>query len=163
MELVPPLGYYLLVRRGSDLCAIKFTGVWRGNDASEPTAFHGGEESYRLEYDWHYMPDFDGKWPPAKMKAGHSQADSKALVGIGRFAFQTGKDEVFCGPVRLSWSAPSTLAFGRAGKEQGDYGYEMAVTKWKKFDEIRPDAPYLKWYRYDVKREVIRMRVDELW
>src|SRR5688500_11132430 len=40
-----PLGKFLLVRRGSDICAVRFT------------KFHGGVEAGSTEYDWYFQGD----------------------------------------------------------------------------------------------------------
>jgi hypothetical protein len=159
----PAIGCFLLIRRDDQLCAIKFTGAWRGNDAKTPTSFNSGAESFRAEYDWYYLPGSARKWTFSELQSGHSQVERKPLVGLGRFAFQTGKDEVECGPMRFLWIPPTQLMFRGRGQEAGDQGYEMAPTKWVSIQEINPEMPYLKWYRHNEKRQSQLIPVDDLW
>ncbi len=115
------------------------------------------------EYDWYYTSSYGGKWSQSEMQSGHSQVERRPLVGLGRFAFQTGKDEVECGQLQFYWLDPTQLMFQGRDQKAGDYGYEMALTKWGSVEEINPEASYLKWYRYDEKRPSQLIRVDELW
>jgi len=158
----PEIGRFLLIRRGKSLCAIKITGVWRGNDATPPTMFNSGEESFRAEYDWYYTPDYPAQWNTAAVRSGHGEVRRGALKGIGRLAFQTVNGEIECGPMKFSWFPPNSVPFFE-GTKQGDQGYEMALTKWRTISEIKLDAPYLKWYRYDENREPKIIRTDDLW
>lgn len=128
--------------------------------------FNSGEESFRTEYDWYYTPDYPKQWGTAVVRSGHGEVWRGALKGIGRLAFQTVNGEIECGPMKLSWDSPSTTYFfviGGERKKQGDQGYEMALTKWRTVQEIKPDEPYLKWYRYDEIREPITLRTEDLW
>jgi len=162
--LSPGVGRFLLIRRDKALCAIKITGAWRGNDVKPPTMFNSGEESYRAEYDWYYTPDYPEQWNTAAVRSGHGEVRRGALRGIGRLAFQTVNGEIECGPMpmRFSWHPPTSISF-YGGVKQGDYGYEMALTKWLTVDEIKPDASYLKWYRYDENREPKIIQTEDLW
>ena len=165
------VGRFLLIRRDKLFCAVKITGVWRGNDATKPTMFNSGEESFRATYDWYYTPDYPKQWGTTAVLSGHGEVRRGALKGIGRLAFQTVNGEIECGtmPMKFSWHPPTSISFyGVENKfygpvRQGDYGYEMALTKWRDVMEIKPDAPYLKWYRYDENREPITIRTDGLW
>jgi len=162
---------FLLIRREKLLCAIKITGVWRGNDATKATMFNSGEESFRAEYDWYYTPDYPKQWGTAAVLSGHGEVRRGALKGIGRLAFQTVNGEIECGamPMKLSWHPPTSISFYGVENQfygpvkQGDYGYEMSLTKWRTVQEIKPDAPYLKWYRYDETREPKIIRTEDLW
>lgn len=161
-SVVQEIGWFLLIRRGKEFCAMKTTGVWRGNDATPPTMFNSGAESFRAEYDWYYTPDYPAQWNTAAVRSGHAVVRDGALKGIGRLAFQTAKGDIECGSMRFAWAPPNSVAFF-LGPKQGDYGYEMALTKWRTVQEIKPDAPYLKWYRYDENREPKIIRTEDLW
>lgn len=158
----PEIDRFLLIRRGKAFCAMKIKGVWRGNNATKPTLFNSGEESFRAEYDWYYTPDYPKQWGTAEVRSGHGEVQRGALKGIGRLAFQTVNGEIECGPMRFSWFPPNSIPFFE-GTKQGDQGYEMALTKWRDVGEIKPDAPYLKWYRYDENREQVIIRAEDLW
>jgi hypothetical protein len=160
--VIPEIGRFLLIRHGDEFCAIKFTGAWRGNDSTKPTMFNSGEESFRAEYDWYYTPTHPVQWNTAAVRSGHAEVRRGALKGIGRLAFQAVNGDIECGPMRFSWHAPTSIAFSE-GPKQGDYGYEMALTKWHSVNEIKPDAPYLKWYRYDETRPQQVIKTDSLW
>jgi hypothetical protein len=157
------LGRFLLIRQQDGLCAIKFTGAKRGNDASEPTAFRGGEETFLSEYEWFFSPNYHGKWVASELKSGRSVVNSGSSWGIGRLAFGGGNSHIECGPMRFYWIAPTQLLFGDMQHTIGTQNYEMAPTKWISIDEVRPEAPFLKWFRYDEKRDRIDLRIDELW
>lgn len=158
----PEIGRFLLIRRGKVFCAIRITGAWRGNDAKPPTMFNSGEESFRAEYDWYYTPDYLEQWSTMAVRSGHGEVRRGALKGIGRFSFQTVNGEIECGPMKFSWFPPNSIPFFE-GTKQSDQGYEMALTKWRTVNEIKPDASYLKWYRYDENREPKIIRTEDLW
>ena len=99
-----PLGKVLLIRRGSDLCAVRFTDVRRGNDKKDSTIFDSGEESFYGEYDWH---TFDK--PPAQASTGHRKVSRTSSKGLGRLAFQSGEPYVRCGAFTLRWMYPTRV------------------------------------------------------
>lgn len=154
MSILPPMGTFLLVRQKNILCAIQFTGMWRGNDAGNSSSLHSGDESFRSRYVWYLGGQTSNSWSihPAKASA-ESELTQGRLIGIGRFAFGTGKNRIKCGPIQLFWTAPAHVYFSN-GKPSllQDQGNEIAVTKWTKFEQIDPNDPDLVWLRYDKNR-----------
>ena len=59
-QAMAPIGHFLLVQKGKDVCAIRFTEHHRGHDSSPPTLFSSGEETLYAEYDWFYQGDGSG-------------------------------------------------------------------------------------------------------
>jgi hypothetical protein len=157
-----PIGRFLLIRRGKDVCAVRFTEFHRGHDAKPPTVWHSGEESLYAEYDWYYQGDGSGDFAKPHVKSGHSKLSQKSLVGIGRLSFQTGTIRVRCGPFKLMWDYPNSVAFDE-GTRLADSGIELAPTKWREIAEVNPHDPRLQWYRYDEKRPMTYIPVDQLW
>lgn len=149
-----PFERMLLVRRGKDLCALRFTEFHRGRDAQLPSMFHSGEESFYAEYDWYYQGDGSGNLGKENVKSGHEKLAQEALIGIGRLAFQLGETRVKCGPFKLHWGYTTSVAFYE-GSQSKDDGIELAPTKWRSVSEIDLSYSRLKWYRYDPKGEVI--------
>ncbi len=158
-----PIGRFLLARHGKDVCAIRFTEFHRGRDAKPPTVWHSGEETLYAEYDWYYQGDGSGDFGKANVKSGHSELVQKPLVGIGRLAFQTGTIYVRCGPFKLRWHYPNHVGFHLSNAKDDDVGNELAPTKWIDISAVNAQDPRLKWYRFDEKRPVIYIPVDELW
>jgi hypothetical protein len=60
--VLPPMGTFLLIRKSDALCAVQFTGLWRGNDHGESTAFHSGDESFRAHYAWFLGEKVANSW-----------------------------------------------------------------------------------------------------
>ena len=162
MSVLPPSGTFLLVRQKNVLCAIQFTGIWRGNDAESGSALHSGDETFRARYVWYLgeRTSHSSIIHPTKA-SGEGDLSQGRLVGLGRLAFGTGKSRIQCGPIRLFWTAPANVYFsdGRPTLLQ-DQGNEIAVTKWTKFEQIDPNDPTLVWLRYDKNRAVSRIGVE---
>lgn len=163
ISLSAPIGGFLLLRKGTDVCALRFTNIQRGGDAKPPTPFHSGEESTYAEYDWFYQGDGSSDLTKPNVKSGHSKLSKKATVGffVRQLAWPRGDPFVRCGPLRLEWSYPSHVYMTNAKGE--DLGFEIAPTKWKEISEINVRDTRLKWYRYDEKRGRTYIPVDTLW
>jgi len=83
--------------------------------------------------------------------------------GIGRFAFSFGKKDIVFGPIELLWFGEGNIHFFSSRQEEGDYGVEMAPTKWTDISQVNVFDKRLTWYRYDPKRNNIEIPIDELW
>lgn len=155
-----PLGRFLLIRKDKRVCAVRFTKAQRGHDAKPGTTFNSGEESFSAEYDWYFQGDGSGDFTQSGVLSGHEQLARKPLKGIGRFAFQTGQIYVKCGPFKLRWMFPTRVAFYSTGVTPGDYGIELAPTKWAEIKEVDVLDPRLKWYRYDANRKPVEIPLN---
>ena len=160
-----PLGRLLLIRKGKDVCAIRFTEFHRGHDGKTPTLYNSGEETQFAEYDWFYQGDGSGNFTKKNVTSGHEKLARKPQLGVGRIAYRiNGNTKVKCGPFKLDWSFPNGVAF-YPGATPGDYNIELAPTKWRDVSEIKVNFEYLQWYHYDKdeKRVEVDIPIEELW
>lgn len=153
-----PLGRFLLIRKDSNLCAIKFTEYHKGNDAKPPTVFSSGEESLDAKYECFCQSERGGGFGDATL----GEVNKRASWGIGRLAFGGGKTNVRCGPFKLPWMYPARVSFNIEGTKLGDQGIELAPTRWSAIDEVNVRDPRLRWFRYDESRKVTYIPIGDL-
>lgn len=150
-----PVGRFLLVRKGKDICAIRFTDFARG--AGRLMAFH-------TEYDWYYQGDGSFDFTKPNVESGHRQLSQKATWLPHPFEWSLfDVRAVQCGPFRLGWGYPTSVGFSTSNKKEDDVGNEFAPTKWKDVSEVNVKEPRFKWYRYDEMRQAIYIPIDQLW
>jgi len=147
-----PLGKILLVRRGSDYCAIKFLEIWTGKTEQDVYATC---ESY-------YQGDKSGDFSKKNLTITKDKLAFPKPRGIGRLAFSFGNRNIHCGPLKLQWAGRGSVFFYAEGQKQGDYGIELAPTKWTDVSQVNVFDPRLKWYRYDEERPRVNIPVDRL-
>jgi len=152
--IMPPLRI-LLVRKDTDYCAIRFIKFWTGKDENDRYATY---ESY---YQGDKTGDFTNKNAKFTKEELHFPKPSFSLFGHP-FAFDI-RDDIRCGPIRLWWSGGGSVYFFKSAQRQGDYGIELAPTKWTDISQVNVSDPRLKWYRYDEKRKRMNIPVDQLW
>ncbi len=157
-----PVGRFLLIRNGNDVCAVRFARFQRGGDAKSPTVFHSGDETLYAEYDWFHQGDGTGDLTKQNVGSGHKELKRGPMVGIGRFAFQLGSTILSCGPFSLSWRYPNGVGFNTTYRKEGDVGNELAPTKWQSIRQVNPNDPSLRWYRFDEKRSITMIPLDAL-
>lgn len=150
--IVIPLGKILLVRRGSDYCEIKFTEFWTGKT----------EEDVYAMYESYYQGDKTGDFSKQNLKFRKDKLAFPKPRGIGRLTFSFGNRNIHCGPLKLQWAGRGSVFFYAEGQKQGDYGIELAPTKWTDISQVNVFDPRLKWYRYDEKRQRVNIPVDQL-
>jgi hypothetical protein len=160
-QVTAPIGRILLIRKGKDTCAVRFTEFHRDHDAKKPTVFNSGDETFGAEYDWYCQEDGSHDLTKPNVKSGHRSLVRKPLIGFFRLAFQTGETFIKCGPFKLWWWYPSFVSF-YGGPEQGDYGVEITPTRRKDIKGVNTLETRLKWYRYDERRKAIYVPLDEL-
>jgi len=147
-----PLNRIFLIRKGTLYGAVKLTSYWKGKiKYSEYTT-----------YDCWFQQDGTGDFKKKNVEYENKTA-SNILIGLGRFSFNFGKDEIRCGPFRLWWPGKDMVYLFGVSQEPGDYGIELAPTKWINITEINVFDPKLKWYRYDLDRSRKDIPVDKLW
>ena len=153
--IIMPLGKILLIRRDSHYGAIKFTKFWTGKT----------EDDLYATYESYYQDDKTGDFANKNVKfikeELHSPKPSFSLFGHP-FAFGI-KEEIKCGPIRLWWVGRGTVCFFKRSQRQGDYGIELAPTKWTDISQVNVSDPRLKWYRYDANRKDVKIPLDQLW
>jgi len=151
--VVVPLERILLVRRESEFCAVKFTKFWTGKTEGDKYATY---ESY-------YQADKTGNFLNKNVKFKKSKLSFPKPRGIGRLAFSFGDKDIQCGPIKLWWGGGGSVHFFSTSQAQGDYGIELAPTKWTDISQVNVFDQRLKWYRYDENRKRVNIPVDQLW
>jgi len=154
MGVVIPLGRILLIRRGLEYGAVKFTEAWTGKTGKE---WHANYESY---YQGDKSGDFSKK--NVQFRRGKVIQTEGIFFGGHSWSLRTNID-IRCGPIRLAWSYKTFLSFRPSGKDPADYGIELSPTKWTDISEVNVFDQRLKWYRYDEKRDKFRIPIDQLW
>lgn len=161
--IVMPVGRILLVRRNSDYCVIKFTKFWLENTSEVGSLFvSSGSDKYAM-YESHYQGDKTGVFSKKNVQVKKEKLSAPKPRGIGRLAFSFSDREVKCGAIKLEWFGKGGVHFYGEGQKQGDYGIELAPTKWTDISEVNVFDPRLKWYRYDENRKRINIPVEQLW
>lgn len=161
--IVMPLEKILLVRKGAEYCAIKFTKFWTENTSEVSTLFvAAGSDEYAM-YELYYQGDKTGDFSKKNVLFKKGKLSHTKPRGIGRLAFSFGNDEIKCGSIKLQWSGEGSVHFYRVGQRMGDYGIELAPTKWTDISQVNVFDPRLKWYRYDENRKRVNIPIDKLW
>jgi hypothetical protein len=151
--IVMPLGRILLVGKNSEYCAIKFTKYWTGRT---------GEDHF-AKYESYCQGDKSGNFIKKNVILKRGELSFPKPRGIGRFAFSLANREIECGIARLLWSGQGAVHFYNKKQKQGDYGIELAPTKWTDISHVDVFDPRLRWYKYDEKRRRENIPVDNLW
>jgi len=148
-----PLGKILLVRKDLEYCAIKFTKFWTGKT----------ELDWYANYESYYQGDKTGDFNKKNVQFKKEKLSFPKPRGIGRFAFSFGNKDVRCGPIKLFWFGQGWVYFYSSSQDEGDYGIELAPTKWTDISQVNVFDPRVKWYRYDEKRKDVNIPIDKLW
>lgn len=154
--IMMPLGRIVLVRKDSQFCAVKFTEAWAGKTREDQYA----------NYESYYQGDGTGDFASGNVQYRKEQLVDRRMVGIGRlFSFPAGprNKDIKCGPIRLDWTGEGSIYFYAWGRKEGDYGIQLAPTKWTDISQVKVFEPRLKWYRYDEKRKRAYVPIDKLW
>lgn len=151
--IVMPLRTVILVRRGSEHCAVRFTEFWTGETEEDLYARY---ESY---YQGTGLEDFASK----EVQSTKEKLSFPKPRGIGRFAFSFGNKEIKCGPIRLFWSGEGSVQFYGEGQKEGDYGIELAPTPWSDITHVNVRDSRIRWYRYDANRKRVNIPVNRIW
>lgn len=150
-----PLGRILLVRKGMEYGALIITEAWIENR----------EEDKYARYESYYQGDKTGDFSNknVQVRKGKLSRPKGIWVGGGHwFSFRL-RPEIRCGRIKLLWFYKTFVCFFGYGQAQGDYGIELAPTKWTDISEVNVFDPRLKWYRYDEERPRTRILIDQLW
>lgn len=153
--VIMPLERILLVRKDSEYCAVKFIKFWTGKTDKDKYA------KYECYYQDDKKRDFSNKNIKFKEKELYFPKASFSLFGHPMFF--GAKDEIQCGSFELWWSYKGAVYFFDRYQSQGDYGIELAPTKWTDISEVNVLDSRLKWYKYNEKRKDKNISVDRLW
>ncbi len=157
--MIMPLGRILLIRKGSDYGAVKFTKFWTGKKGKTEEDRYETYESY---YQDDKTGDFSNKNVRFKKDVLSSPYPRWSLFGHPMVLFGVNK-QIKCGPISLWWTGRGTVYFFDRFQEEGDYGIELAPTPWTDISQVNVFDPRIKWYRYDGKRKRVIIPIDKLW
>ena len=154
-----PIGRILLVRKGPESWAIKFTRI-RANTY---------ESEYYARYEVHYQKDGSGDF--LKENVAFSEKTASGLrpwYFMGAQWHLTDKPYITCGNLKFGWCG--ALAWVHYPRESYGRYYdakvpvvELAPTPWTKIGQVRTSDPRIVWYRYDESRARTTVPVDKLW
>ncbi len=68
-----PIDRFLVMRKKTEVCAVKFTEFHRGHDAKSATLYNSGEETLYAEYDWYCQLDGSQDLAKSNIKSGHNK------------------------------------------------------------------------------------------
>jgi len=160
--IVMPLEKILLVRRDSDYCVIKFTKFWSENTSEVGSIFVAYRSDEYAMYELYYQGDKTGDFTKKNVQFKKEKLSFPKPRGIGRLAFSFGNKDIQCGSINLFWAGGGSVYFYSSSQKQGDYGIELAPTKWTDISQVNVFDSRIKWYRYDENRPRINIPLDKL-
>lgn len=140
--IVMPLNRILIVKKDYEFGAVKFTKFWTGKTESD---LYASCECY-------YQGDKSGNFKKSNVKKTIIKLAYPKPRGIGRLAFSFGNKEIKCGSIKLVWSGYGAVHFYAQGKQQGDYGIELAPTNWNDISQVNVFLSEIEWYKFDKER-----------
>lgn len=151
-DVSAPVGYWVLLRKQDEVCALRFTTFHHEID-KEKTPHELYWVSRYSDYDWVYSNDGSGDFRKSNVSTGSGHAASKPNF----WRFPRGTYVVKCGPLEARWGYPNQI-FLVNKRQAGDEPYtsngiEVAPTAWKNLDRINLADPQLVWYRFDSERD----------
>jgi len=160
VEVAPPVGRILLMRRGEDLCTLRFTKFFRGKSTPMGLFTYGGASFY-AEYEWQHLKLSNGNPVVTSIRLGNGKVSEKPGYGIGVLVFGAGTRKVVCGPFELRWHYPINVTFFE-GAHARDYGIELAPTNWSKTSDLDLADPRLRWFGYNEQRRRSLIPIEDL-
>lgn len=146
-----PTGLFCVIRKGNERAAIRFTEVRK---LKEESTGYAAYESY-------YRADGRGEFTDADKREG--TASVLGWGGFHPFSYQKGNAKVHAGPLTLEYNFPSCIWFTPYGRSAGDYGIEIAPTRWTDIRQVDANDPGLRWFRYDASGErSVELRREDL-
>jgi hypothetical protein len=148
-----PVGRILLIRKGADCCAIKFTKFWTGKT----------EEDYFGSYERYYQGDGSADFTKLGVIFQTDRVSYPRIRGSAAFPFQFGAVDLRCGSIQLEWGGNGKVTFITPFQHPPhDAGVELAPTPWTDISEVNAFDSRVKWYRLDSKRRNIIIPIDQL-
>jgi len=161
--IVMPLGKMMLLKKNSESCAIKFTKYWSENQTEEKSVFIATGADEYATYESYFMANKIANFDKKNVQVKKGNLSFTKPRGIGRFAFSFGNRHIECGTIKLHWYGGGAVSFLEEGKNEGDYGIELAPTPWTDIKEVNINDPRIKWYKYDASRKRVNVPIDKLW
>jgi len=150
-----PLGRIVLIRRGSEYCAVKFKETWTKKF----------ESARFTNYESYYQGDGTGDFSNKNVQFTKDTLEDRYSVFGRLFPLPFGHRNLYIkfGAIKLLWSYwsyGSTVYFSES-PDRG--GVELAPTKWTDISQVDVFDKRLKWYRYDGNRKDMYIPIDQLW
>jgi hypothetical protein len=145
-----PKGVFLLIRKGREIGAIRFTSIEQGGSVGTGKAVY---ESY-------FQGDGSGSFRSPNVRKQTGENDLKPLQGVGRASFQFGKDKVQVGKWDFRSGYPGRIDMWPYRGSEKDYGYEFAATSAREVGEIDASDKRLRWFRFDTETRVTLLVSD---
>ena len=134
-----PTGVFLLVRKGAEVGAIRFSRIEPGE----------GSLIGKATYESFFKSDGSGSFISSNVLRRSGEVTTKTLTGIGRFSFGGGKRKLQIGNWSFAYRYPAWVSMYPLGETERDYGFEFAPTSAREIGEIDASDKRLKWFRYD--------------
>ena len=145
-----PRGAFLLVRKGSEIGAIRFTRIDLGKESGTGTA----------TYDAYFQSDGSGMLVKANAVNRLGNITVKPLVGVGHYSFARGERKLRIGRWSFDCDYPGRVNMWPHGKSEGDYGFEFAPTAATEVADIDANDKRLRWFRFDRNSQVVLKLAD---
>jgi hypothetical protein len=147
------LNKFILAKKGTDVCAIRFTDFHRDYDEKPATLFQSGTENKYADYEWFYQGDGSGDFTKANVMSGKGRAHSGPTIGFGHnITLWRSPDKwwVECGNAfSIWWAYPTGLGFQSYvnGGFRDDIDLELAGTNWSVLNDINIHNSKLHWVK----------------
>lgn len=149
-EVLVPKGVFLLIRKGPQIGAIRFTSI-----EDDGTAGTG-----KASYESYFQADGSGSFRSSNVRKQTGENNLKPLKGIGRLAIQPGHDRIQVGDWSFLSSSPGAVSMWPYRGSQKDYGYEFAPTSAQSIGDIDASDKRLRWFRFDPNSRVTLQVAD---
>jgi hypothetical protein len=132
-----PEKFFLLVRKGREIGAIRFTKVEQDADGNGKSTY----ESY-------FQGDGSGSFLNSNVVKRTDEIEIKPMRGIHAFAWQPGQNKLWVGKWWFGCMGPSLVNMSSHFSEN-DEGFEFAPTSAQSVAEINFTDKGLRWFRYN--------------
>lgn len=132
-----PKGPFLLVRKGRELGAIRFSKIERD-----------GQGNGKGTYESYFQSDGSGSLLSANVVKRSAEIDIKPMKGIHSLAWQPGQNKLWVGRWWFGCQGPSLVNMTAHFSEK-DQGYEFAPTAAEDLREIDASDDRLRWRKFD--------------
>ena len=122
--ILMPQRVFLLIRKGWEIGAIRFTSIEQG----------GTVGAGKATYDSYFQSDGSGSFSSPKVRKRTGETNLKPLTGVGRLSFQSGQDKLQVGDWSFATAYPGRVNMWPYRGSQKDYGYEFAPRPREKLE-----------------------------
>jgi hypothetical protein len=144
-----PEKYFLLVRKGPNVGAIRLANVQRDSRGDG-----------KANYESYFQDNGSGSFVSPNVVKRTGEIDIRPMKGAHTFAWQPGQNKLWVGKWWFGCLSPSSMNMSSHFSEKDD-GYEFAPTNAQDLKDINAADPRLHWYRFDPDKR-ITVPVSEL-